>query len=166
MGVKWRKNLDITGRITAAAGELNGRRVEVGPKGEENAKLARIHEYGCRITVKPNQRARLHRMGIHLKKSTTQIVIPERSFLRTGHDMYIDMIAEQAARMAALALVGKMPAGDVLSKTGDGMANKIKNYMKNNISPPIASITAQLKGSTRPLYDSGALIGSIGYEVV
>ncbi|MBQ8475796.1 hypothetical protein IJ531_01925, partial [bacterium] len=50
--------------------------------GLTNAELGAIHEFGATINVTPKMRAFLHYIGVHLKADTTQITIPERSFLR------------------------------------------------------------------------------------
>ena len=42
--------------------------------------LVFMNTNGCRIPVTPEMRAFLHHKGVHLKKSTNYIVIPERSF--------------------------------------------------------------------------------------
>lgn len=47
-----------------------------------NAELGTIHEFGATITVTDKMRNYLHSQGIHLKKDTTTIEIPSRSFLR------------------------------------------------------------------------------------
>lgn len=46
------------------------------------AHLGAIHEFGATIKVTEKMRAYLHHIGIHLKKETTTITIPARSFLR------------------------------------------------------------------------------------
>lgn len=46
------------------------------------ADLGAIHEFGATIEVTDKMRSFLHYNGIHLKKDTTHIVIPARSFLR------------------------------------------------------------------------------------
>ena len=78
-------HLDVYKRQERAAAELNGRRVNVGVYGEQ-AWLAGIHEYGCKIKVTDKMRAYLHSQGLHLKDSTEYITIPERAFLRNGYD--------------------------------------------------------------------------------
>lgn len=50
--------------------------------GLTNAELGAVHEFGATINVTPKMRAYLHHIGIHLKKETTSIIIPTRSFLR------------------------------------------------------------------------------------
>lgn len=48
------------------------------------ADLGAVHEFGAKINVTPKMRGFLHYLGVHLKKETTQIVIPVRSFLRAA----------------------------------------------------------------------------------
>lgn len=63
-------------------GSLGGDVVEVGVFGGR-AGIADVHEFGKVINVTPKMRGYLNSIGIHLKKSTTKIIIPERSFLRS-----------------------------------------------------------------------------------
>ena len=46
------------------------------------ADLGAIHEFGATIPVTKKMRNYLHSQGLHLKKETTSVVIPTRSFLR------------------------------------------------------------------------------------
>lgn len=50
--------------------------------GLTNAELGAVHEFGATINVTAKMRKYLHRLGIHLRKDTTTVVIPTRSFLR------------------------------------------------------------------------------------
>lgn len=95
-----RKNYGINGKkavlknlknVMEAVGQKYSIRVGViGEKAYEkhpdtdltNAQLGAVHEFGADIKVTPKMRAFLHYLGIHLKKETTHIKIPERSFLR------------------------------------------------------------------------------------
>lgn len=54
--------------------QTNG--VVIGP----HAPYAAIHEFGGTINVTPRMRAFLHYKGVHLKKSTTQIIIPMKKW--------------------------------------------------------------------------------------
>ncbi len=67
---------------------MNGRKVTVGVSGADNAYLAMIHEYGCKIQVTDKMRAYLHQHGLHLKAGTEYITIPERSF-------FCEMVGDQ-----------------------------------------------------------------------
>ena len=61
----------------------DGSSVEVGVFGSR-ARIAKVHEFGKDIEVTPKMRGYLHSIGIHLRKDTTHIHIPERSFMRTA----------------------------------------------------------------------------------
>ena len=126
--------------------------------------VAGIHEYGCTIQVTPKMRAFLHRQGLHLKESTTVIKIPERSFLRTGHDENVDRIIRQTERALGQVVAGKMSVDDLLDLYGEQMATAIKKYMRDLDSPENHPFTAENKGSSNPLIDTGALLESITYR--
>ena len=86
MSVRYITKKDDLTKIATKLEGLKGRKVQVGVLQGDHAWLAGIHEYGCDIPVTPKMRAFLHSQGLHLKESTTHIHIPERSFLRSGHD--------------------------------------------------------------------------------
>ena len=74
---KMEKSLKVLSKHNINVGHLDG---------GEQAWFAAIHEYGCTIKVTKKMRKWLAAHGLYLKKTTTQIVIPERSFLRAGFD--------------------------------------------------------------------------------
>ena len=86
MGVKWKTVKNEFPKMEQSIKSLSGKKVNVGVLGGEHAWLAGIHEYGCKIPVTPKMRAWFAYQGFPLKKSTTVITIPERSFLRAGFD--------------------------------------------------------------------------------
>ena len=126
--------------------------------------MAGIHEYGCRIPVTPKMRAFMHHRGVHLKKSTTTIVIPERSFLRNGHDANIDKVMKQTERAIAAVVAGTMSVDDMLDLCGTQLCTAIKKHMVELSSPPNSSLTVEWKGSSNPLIDTGNLVSSISFE--
>ena len=130
----------------------------------DNAWLAGIHEYGCNIIVIPEMRAYLHRAGLHLKDSTTVIKIPERSFLRNGHDENADRIIEQTERAIGQVLIGAMEVDDLIELYGQQMSTAIKTYMRNLSRPANHPFTINQKGSSNPLIDTGGLLESITYK--
>ena len=143
---------------------VNGQAIEVGVLKGEHAWLAAIHEYGCNIQVTPRMRAYLHRQGLHLKKSTTHIRIPERSFLRTGYDKNRDEVMEKAKAMIADVAAGKMSANGCLAGVGEELSSKIKDYAIGLNSPGNHPFTTGNKGSSNPLVDSGDMIGGITWR--
>lgn len=109
-------------------------------------------------------RAFLHRQGLHLKDDTTVIKIPERSFLRTGHDENVDRVIKQTERAIGQVLAGKMTVDDMLDLYGEQMATAIKTYMRDLSTPPNHPYTVEQKGSSNPLIDTGNFVESITYK--
>lgn len=145
---------------------LNGLRVNVGVLGGEHAWLASIHEYGCRIKVTPKMRAFLHSKGLHLKKSTTEIVIPERSFLRSGFDENADKIVKATESVLPDVMIGTLSVEQYAKLIGLQLASAIKEYAVDLKNPPNHPFTKSQKKSSNPLVDTGNMINSITYEVV
>ncbi|MBP3629893.1 MAG: hypothetical protein J6J23_00180, partial [Clostridia bacterium] len=77
---------------------------------------------------------------------TKSVKIPERSFLRTGHDENIDRILKQTERAIGQVLAGKMSIDRLLDIYGQQMATAIKNKMSSMSNPPNSSITLEQKG--------------------
>ena len=164
MGVKWKTTVNRIPEISKLSNTLNKRNVVVGVLQGENAWLAGIHEYGCRIKVTPKMRAFLHSQGLHLAASTTEIVIPERSFLRTGHDKNVERILNQTERALSQVLSGKMDIDTMLDLYGQQMATAIKLYMRDLKNPHNHPFTIEQKGSSNPLIDTGGLLESITWK--
>ncbi len=164
MGVKWTTKTNKLPEISKTLTALSGRSVEVGALNGENKWLAGIHEYGCNITVTPKMRAFLHRQGLHLSPNTTVIKIPERSFIRTGHDANSDRIMQQTERALGQVIAGKMSIDDMLDLYGEQMSTAIKTFMRDLKTPPNHPYTVEQKGSSNPLVDTGQLIESITWK--
>lgn len=160
MAIKWKTNINEIPDVSARVTTLGGKTVEVGCSGE-HAWLAGIHEYGCRIKVTPKMRAFLHSQGLHLNNSTTEIVIPERSFLRNGHDTNIDRVINQTERAIGQVVAGKMTVDDLLDLCGQQLATAIKTYARDLSKPENHPYTVEQKGSSNPLVDTGQMIESI-----
>lgn len=62
-----------------------GPNVRIGPGGFA-ARYGAVHEFGAKIPVTDKMRAFLHYKGVHLKKSTTEIIMPERAWFRPTVD--------------------------------------------------------------------------------
>lgn len=164
MKFKWRVKVNKCPEMERAAAQLNGRRVNVGVYGEQ-AWLAGIHEYGCKIEVTDKMRAYLHSQGLHLKASTQYITIPERAFLRNGYDQNRDGVADSAESVLPAVLDGSLGTEKLLEMTGMVLSSDIKDYAAALDSPPNHPFTIDQKGSSNPLVDTGDMIGSITYEV-
>ena len=165
MGIKYKTKKDKFPEVQRTLETLNGRKVTVGCLKGEHAWLAGIHEYGCSIPVTPKMRAFLHYKGYHLSKSTTVIVIPERSFIRTGHDTYIDEVMKKASQLLKQVAGGAMSSDQLLNSVGLMLSTKIKKFARDLSSPPNSGMTVQEKGSSNPLVDTGNMIEGITFEV-
>lgn len=164
MGVKWKTKINKLPKVIKKSETISGKKVKVGAFEGDNAWLAGIHEYGCEIKVTPEMRAYLHSVGLHLKDSTTVIKIPERSFLRTGHDKNAERVIKQTERAIGQVLTGKMSFDRFLDIYGGQMATAIKTYMADLQTPANHPFTEEQKGQNAPLINTGALKESIGYK--
>ena len=165
MGVKWTTKTNKLPQIKKSLETIGGKQVKVGVFNGEHAWLAGIHEYGCRIPVTPKMRAFLHGQGLHLNPNTTEIVIPERSFIRNGHDANIDRVINQTERAIIQVLAGKMSRDDLCDLCGEQLATAIKTYARNLSKPKNHPYTVEQKGSSNPLVDTGDMIEHIDWKV-
>lgn len=109
-------------------------------------------------------RAYLRSVGLPLKNSTTVIKIPERSFLRNGHDENVDRIVKQTERAIGQCLIGRMSIDEMLDLYGQQMTTAIKTYMRDLSRPANHPFTVEQKGSSNPLVDTGGLVESITWK--
>ena len=165
MGVKWKTVKNEFPKMEQSIKSLSGKKVKVGVLGGEHAWLAGIHEYGCKIPVTPKMRAWFAYQGFPLKKSTTVITIPERSFLRAGFDEHHRDVLKKADMLIPLLLDGRVSQQDMFEMVGETLATKIKTYARSLNNPPNADMTVERKGKSNPLVDTGTMIESITYEV-
>lgn len=143
---------------------INGEGVEVGVIHGEHKWLAAIHEYGLKIEVTPAMRKYLATQGLHLKKSTTHINIPERSFLRTGYDDARDTVMKHARLMLADVTAGTMSEALLFKGVGIELSDAIKDHARDLKNPPNHPFTTERKGSSNPLVDTGDMIGGITWR--
>lgn len=165
MSFKMKNEKDMTGKLSAALNALNGAKVNVGVLEGEHQRLAAIHEYGCKIPVTPKMRAYLHSIGVHLKPSTTVIVIPERSFLRAGFDQNKDIVLEKAYRTLPDVLFGTMSEDKYLEEVGILLRDSIKEYAVDLKDPPKGQWPGRDPEKNNPLIDTGAMVNGIEFEV-
>lgn len=164
MGVKHKTAKNDFPKIQKELKLLDGSSVEVGVFKGEHAWLAGIHEYGCDIQVTPKMRAWLHYQGVHLKKETTHIVIPERSFLRAGYDACISDVSKRASKLMLDVASGDMTTRGCQQAVGIHLSSEIRDYAVGLSSPPNSSFTTDRKGSSNPLVDTGDMIGGISWR--
>lgn len=138
------------------------------------AGLGAIHEFGCQIPVTDKMRGYFfHQFGVNLKKSTTHIIIPSRSFLQMPLERRQDLRRKLQEKIG-----DEDDALYYLEKTGDSEsiaillgAAAVEQIMEAFESggwgqwEPNSGITSSQKGSALPLVDTGNLKQHITYEV-
>ena len=128
--------------------------------------IATIHEFGIDIEVTDKMRNYLHAIGLHLKKETKGIKIPERSFLRSGYDSQKKKFIEKLEPLLTKVIMLELPVDAFFNTAGEYMVGQIQDYLTNLKEPPNHPFTIGQKGSSNPLIDSGRLRDSITYKVV
>lgn len=90
--------------------------------------------------------------------------IPERSFLRSTADEGRRRYAEQLSRAAGRMVDGQaQPAA--IRAVGEAMAEDVRRKIAAGIDPPNDPETAERKGHSRTLIDTGALLDAITAKV-
>ncbi len=125
-------------RLTGIANQ----RIEVGIFEGELATVAAANEYGTKY-------------------------IPERSFLRRTFAENVKETAAMIAKATKAAHSLKVPADRVLNVLGEWAAIQVKKRITTGdpIPPPNAPATIKRKGSSRPLVDTGRMVGAITYRI-
>lgn len=92
--------------------------------------------------------------------------IPERSFLRSTLAENRAEYVKMAGRLVRGIMLGKFDTEKALNMLGARVANDVKAKIKGGIPPENADSTIARKGSSKPLIDTGRLLGSITWSVV
>lgn len=134
------------------------------PDGKSAVMVAVIQEFGGEVTVTPKMRGWLAaNLGIHLKKTTTRLVVPPRPFMRQTVKTHR---ADWVKRLGQLLRHGYSPE-QALEEMGRTMMEDIQATIDDSPSwaTPDSPLTLAQKESGKPLYHTGVLRGSIWYEV-
>lgn len=160
---KLQKLADARGSVRA--GVLEG---AANADGKSVLEYAPVQEFGGRIPVTDRMRGFLAaNYGIRLKKTTTAIVIPPRSFLRTA---YQEHRGEWFDILARALKAGREPAA-ALEYAGIRMQDDIVAQIASSMPPANSPATDLIKQQDAPanvgrtLMHTGTLAHSIAYEV-
>lgn len=139
------------------------------------AGLGAVHEFGAIITVTPKMRSFFRsQFGINLKKETTMIVIPARSFLELPlttqtkklEKYMIESFGDISNVEYWIAEKGDLESVAVmLGAAGVRLVNEAFETSGWGNWTPNSPITIAQKGSALPLVNTGKLKQSITYEV-
>lgn len=147
--------LDMRGlrKLAQQVGQLGQQRVKVGVLASSGgrqrrgsitmAELATIHEFGSPAAN-----------------------VPERSFIRRTFTAKESEVTAMITRLLGAVVNKGMSASRALELLGAFAAAEVKKTITEGVSPPNAPSTVAKKGSSRPLIDTGRLLGSIQYKVV
>lgn len=110
-------------------------------------------------------RAWLHANGLHVKDSTTEIVIPERSFLRSSFDKHSQDVIKDVKKLIPLMVNGRISGDDVLNQCGAWLRDMVKDYAIELRKPENHPFTVERKGSSNPLVSTSDMVDHIEYEI-
>ena len=148
--------------------EYCSKTVEVGVFGDDNSEMPMIfhvQEFGAKIKVTPKMRWYLGALGLHLKKDTTVVNVPERSTLRKAFNNTANVDA--CFTVAGNVYDINKDAMQGLDAMGVKMADFVKKNIASNTPPPNHPFTtAQKGGKEKTLINHGVLLNSVRHEVV
>lgn len=139
---------DLVGQLK----QLNRNKIKLGidaPSGDKLYTVAWVHEFGFDIKVTPKMRGWFLGQGMPLKKTTTHIHIPERSYFRSGYDANASSISAKAEEMFDKLLQGEATAYEMNDQVGEFAAERISDNVRDV-----------------GLVKTGALKDAIGFKVV
>ena len=170
MSVKSKTNFNLKERLK----QLDGKKVKIGIVGKSDSKLltyAAANEYGANIEITPKMRRFLPSIGIFVKKETTHIIIPERSYIRSTFDnkKYLQELKKKLQTPFEEVLNGKRDAETLLELIGLQYVANVRRTIRDMKEPenhPQTEAIKNKKGKKKGLLvDSGRLVQSIAYEV-
>lgn len=171
MGIKLSKDVNNVDRVIKILDKLKSNNIKVGILSKEDGKIltiANVHEYGVSINVTEKMRSYLHHIGIHLKKETKAINIPERSFIRAGFDENKDDMGNKVSMLISNLINDDIDVDTFYEAVGHYCVGKIQEYLTDLSNPPLSPITLENRehGGSNPLIDTGKLRDSITFEIV
>jgi len=162
-------------RVIKELQKLKGAKLKVGVMGENNQQsdeadmvtIASVHEFGVSIEVTEAMRGWFMWKGFPLSPSTTEINIPERSFIRKAFDKNKKDLRKKANRFYTQVIKGNMTAEMMMDKLGTWCVRLVQETIDDVDSPPLSGMTQQMRKGNEgsPLQDTGKLWQSIQYEV-
>lgn len=112
---------DLGREVSIKVGIIGSRAYEKHPDSDlTNAELGAVHEFGVTINVTEKMRNYLHSQGIHLKKDTTTVVIPTRSFLR------MPLMSREGIKELTNVVIGHTDVGTGGKKRAKGRALPVR----------------------------------------
>lgn len=130
-------------------------------KGPDNVDIGVFAGQGSDLVIY----AATNEFGTDQAGPNRNIIIPERSFLRAGVDENKRELKQFAKKKAFDVLTGKISKKVALSQLGLLAQSKVQKRIASGPFVPNAPSTIRIKGSSRPLVNTGRLRQSITFEV-
>lgn len=146
--------------------ELDGTVIQVGVLQDgQIGMIAAVQEFGANVPVTPKMRGYLASQGLYLKATTTQIRIPERSYIRAGWDQNEPNIVQKYADLLGKAVANGVAPEALLDALGLESQGALQKFARDLRNPANHPFTVEQKGSSNPLVDTGNLIANIEYNI-
>ena len=130
-------------------------------KGPDSVDIGVFAKQGSELVIY----AATNEFGTDRAGPNRNITIPERSFLRAGIDENRRELKKFAAKKALDVLTGKLSKKAALSQLGLLAQGKVQLKITRGPFVPNQPSTIILKGSSKPLINTGRLRQSISFEV-
>lgn len=130
--------------------------------------VALIHEYGCKIKVTDNMRrySFIPEIKKRISKDTTEIVIPERAFIRVGRANTIDdVFLFMKANVHRVLSTYEWTPQRFMEEAGQRAVELLTSTLGHGL-PPKKDLSKKAGDSDATLIGSGALRSHITYRVV
>lgn len=143
----WRKlknKIERAGSMHARVGIFSNRGGNTDHDGSTILEIAAVHEFG-----------------------SPKNGIPERSFIRSTFDKKEKELAKVIAGLSSKVMEMKMSFDKAYDILGTWGAGQVKANVQSgpHLPPPLKPATIARKKSTRPLIDTGRMIGAVTHEV-
>lgn len=164
------KDVSNVGLLLDVLKEITSFEIHVGIQADEDSKIlmiAHVNEFGWQIEVTDKMRGYLGATGLHLKKDTTHINIPERSYIRGGYDANKAKIERIVEGLLEKVVTMEISVSQFQNQVGQLCVGLIQEFMTDLSSPEKHPYTVDKNGGkTNPLIDTGELREKITYKVV
>jgi hypothetical protein len=164
------KEINNTSKLLRVFAEIRRRRLEIGIFGDKDsfmAMIAKVNEFGVSIEVTEPMRRWFASQGYPLSKDTSEIKIPERSFIRGGFDTNLNKMQSYSVKQLKKLIEFEITIEQFYDRLGQYYVSRLKEYLTNISDPANSTMTTDRKGSANPLIGQDSrLRNSIIYRVV
>lgn len=164
------KDVSNVDKLLKVIDEITSFEIHIGILANEDPKIlmiAYVNEFGFQIEVTDKMRAYLQATGLPLKKETTHISIPERSFIRGGYDENKAKMERIIESLIERVVLMQITVNQFQDQIGQYCVGLIQEYLTNLRDPENHPYTVEHKGGkTNPLINTGELRQKITYKVV